>query len=459
MRVWWAIGMAVIAGVLSVEAGPWLMLGVLGLASVLVAIRQPRVAVLLAYGAILLDSQGMTGLRVAGLPLTLSKVAVLVALVAWLSHRLVHEQSLLPWTPLSGAVAGVLGSMLLSLAAVIDLRLAWIDLAGVIMLSLLLHLVFGVVRDSDLGTVVRWMAAMTIAVFAAVLWTGSSGGAVGSAHEAWHTRSSGAFTDPNAWATCVLVTSSFLIGALAHDRHRLARPLLLGLLVVAPAAVMQSMSRAGMVGTVVVAPVVLWAAWPQRRVLGVGVLSVAVVAPFVMNLDAVLLRYWTLVDPSVEAGVGGHSLRERQALVDAALAVIWSRPVFGVGVGNFRVVAEALTSGQVFKIAHNSYLTIAAEQGVPGIVTHLWLAVCTLHAAFVGALGAPEGVGRGVGRGFVAAVIAFGAMAATLNLATFAVGWYVFGVGLVAAERAVVRGSLPVSVPVPSGEAELARCR
>lgn len=442
-RKGWIWGGGAVGGALCLEIGGAAVLPVLGLCFVYLAWRRPLAAVLAAYAAILLDSWGMSALRVAGLPLTLAKGAVAFALAIHLGRQLATRRALFVLTPISAGVMAVLASMWVSVASVRNLRLAWIELAGVTMLAVLLHLVASVVTREQLVVTVRWMAAMTLVVFGRVLVSGAQHGVYGGAHEAWHTRSSGAMTDPNAWATGVLVSGFFLMGALSRDDHRLATPLLVGLLVLTPACLMQSMSRAGLHAACIAAPVLLWALRPRWRLVGLALAPTAVAVVAFVNVEAVLLRYATLVDPTIEAGIGGWSLRERESLVNAAVTVIQAHPFVGVGVGNFRVVAEELTSGAVFKIAHNSYLTILAEQGLLGAISHGWLAGSVLVAAGRAALGNGGTYREGVGRGFLASAVAFGAMAATLNLATFALAWFVFAVGLVATPRAGEADTLP----------------
>lgn len=441
----WREGAVVLAalgcGVACVEVGAVVIVPVLALGLGLVCLHRPDWAVLGAYAGILLDSRGLSSVRVAGLPITLAKLLVATALGVHLVHAVLGRRALLPWTPLTAGVLAVLGSMLVSLGSVGDLRLAWIELAGVLMLAALLHLVVAVVELRRLSGLLRWMAAITLLVFLQVLVSARQQGAFAAAQDAWQTRETGAYTDPNAWATALLVSSCFLLGALARDPHRFATPLLLGLLVLFPACLVQSMSRAGLIALVVVSPVLAWSLWPRRRLVAAALVPLLLVTPWVVNVEAALLRYSTLVDPSFEAGIGGSSLREREALVRAAMEVIRLHPVMGVGVGNFRLVAEELTSGAVWKIAHNSYLTIVAEQGVLGVVSHGWLALAALRAAMTAAWRAPTVGLRGVGAGYLSATLAFAAMAATLNLATFALAWFYFGVGL------VVTGSVTAASP------------
>ena len=96
----------------------------------------------------------------------------------------------------------------------------------------------------------------------------------------------------------------------------------------------------------------------------------------------------------------------------------------------FRVHASYVSAGEVWKIAHNTYLNVAAEQGIPGLVSHAWLAVNLVNAAWNIAMHGRSEYQRSVGTGFLMSLAAFGLMALTLNLATFAMAYFIIGLGL-----------------------------
>jgi O-antigen ligase len=56
------------------------------------------------------------------------------------------------------------------------------------------------------------------------------------------------------------------------------------------------------------------------------------------------------------------------------LKIIKSRPLTGVGIGNFNLIQS--------RYAHNSYLQIWAEMGLAGIISILWLIISLFKVAF-----------------------------------------------------------------------------
>jgi O-Antigen ligase len=96
----------------------------------------------------------------------------------------------------------------------------------------------------------------------------------------------------------------------------------------------------------------------------------AVVAPLV--LVAVAVAAWKLY-PQGRNAAGGDAFAFRVLMGKAAVAMISAHPVFGVGPGHF-----AELSGPYQNNAHNNFLQIGAELGIPAVVLFVivaWIAV------------------------------------------------------------------------------------
>lgn len=143
--------------------------------------------------------------------------------------------------------------------------------------------------------------------------------------------------------------------------------------------------------------------------LSVGVLVAALVAwgrvaVVVTAVVAVVLVIGVVASPQgrhrIEKGSrsGTNALTsDRAPLVSQGLRIAFSNPVGGVGVGGFkRAYAErtGLRGDRPKKAAsHTTPVTVAAEEGLPGLILFVWLGVAALLAPL-----------RGLGRGFTSRV-------------------------------------------------------
>lgn len=115
----------------------------------------------------------------------------------------------------------------------------------------------------------------------------------------------------------------------------------------------------------------------------VAILGVAAVT-FAITPDAVWerlagLRKLSSSSTVAEADPEG-SARERFALLKNGSAIAAENPVFGVGLGAFAYANEAYDPAVGLRDAHNMYLTVAAETGVPGFVFFVLMLASTLKA-------------------------------------------------------------------------------
>jgi O-antigen ligase len=92
-------------------------------------------------------------------------------------------------------------------------------------------------------------------------------------------------------------------------------------------------------------------------------------------------RLWTIVGEGtgdMPAGLEASN-RAHQALFWAALRMINDNPIFGVGPLNFKALSTQYTGLSQGNIAHNSFLEIAAEFGLPMLAVFLLLIVTTFR--------------------------------------------------------------------------------
>lgn len=426
------IAMGILVGGMAIRESYMPAVMAIGAVGLVLSLYRPTVPITLAFVGILLDARGLTSIKVLGVPVTLSKAAVLFAISSHFVNSMVRRVPPITWTPISSGVVAIVITMILSLVTAVDPRWGYTDTVGVIMLAVMTHLIYQAVKEKDLPWMIRVMATITILVLVWTLFTQRKEGFFVTLDHAWQQRTSGAYNDPNAWSTALLTVCPMIIAGLAADEdHKVSTPLLIGMLATFPLCILQSMSRAGLLSFVIIAPGIAYTLRKRKALLVGAGIALVIVLPMIINLDAVLLRYRTLVDPTLEADLGHGSLRERKALLDAGIKIFMENPYLGVGTGLFRVHASYVSAGEVWKIAHNSYINVAAEQGVPGLLSHLWLGGLLYRAAWNAAVRSHSELTRSLGQGFLLSLLAFSAMAFTLNLATFAAAWFMLSLGLV----------------------------
>jgi O-antigen ligase len=158
---------------------------------------------------------------------------------------------------------------------------------------------------------------------------------------------------------------------LTRDRNRWIRWAALGYLVAAPLGVLLTGSRGSLIAALValaVIPltmqVVSWRAYIMLGVLavGAGLLAVRYVP------ESLWARFLT-----IETGAG--TMSGRTAIWDAGFTVVFEHPVLGVGAGAYG--PAILPFLHQARTAHNTFLSIAVEQGLIGLAIFiLLLATC-----------------------------------------------------------------------------------
>ncbi len=147
-------------------------------------------------------------------------------------------------------------------------------------------------------------------------------------------------------------------------------------------AVVATYSRSGMIAMLMSGAACLWEFGVKGRraallvsagIIGVISLGVVLVTPRYLGRMETLIH--DTPEGSRERGtLESHaqgSVEAREELLKASVKIALQNPIFGVGPGNFVVVA-----GQ-WRVAHNTYTEIAAEAGFPAIFLFLWVLVAS----------------------------------------------------------------------------------
>jgi O-antigen ligase len=147
-----------------------------------------------------------------------------------------------------------------------------------------------------------------------------------------------------------------------------------GCLIIILAAITAAASRGGFLGLLAGLLVALWSS--RRRWRNILVIVLLISAFMLIAPSSPLHR---LLDPTQ-----GDTEAEANRLSSwrASLTVFTENPLLGVGLGNFKnalTVRDLIAQGYVF-LAHNTYLEIAVESGLPGVIVFVGLFVSLWRA-------------------------------------------------------------------------------
>ncbi|MDP2307730.1 MAG: O-antigen ligase family protein [Pseudomonadota bacterium] len=434
-RLPWAHGMAPLRHRL-VEAALGLAIGfglsvqptltavaLVGIGVALLGVAYPAVLVALMFLGMLFDRLGVTGMKVSDFPVTASKLSVIASISLWGVRAAATRSRAVRWHPVLTSMVVVVAVTGICIAAANSLTLGRFNLYGLAMMTVLVALVYAALAEIQLQPLYRFLALALSAALLASLWR--SGG-VGEA-----ARASGTMGDPNEWASTVLLLTPFVLGGLADDPSRLARPLRLALVVLAPLSILLSASRAALLVTLVVGPASIYLLRRHRGELAACGITAAVAAPLVVDLDTALVRFRLLL-ANLQGGAKtpDQSFEERSELLRQGLDLFREHWFIGAGPGRFASATGFVSHTGRLRPAHNTYLEIASEQGVVGLLAMGIFVVSVamaLRRAYLDTR-SPRDRNRLLGVAF--GLFALGLMAATLGLLTFSMAYLVLGFGL-----------------------------
>jgi len=180
--------------------------------------------------------------------------------------------------------------------------------------------------------------------------------------------------DPNYFSVSALLFLPFCFLLLQQKRPRWQWHFCFGCLLVTLAAMMLSASRGGFLGLLVGSLYFILRSKHRIRRL------VVIAAGFVLLTVFTPLSPWgRLTNPTKS---DDEATDIRLVLWTGGLRIIQAHPLLGVGLNNFRVEVpqyirdEELPRNQrVDRVAHNSYVEIASEMGLPAIVAFLGILI------------------------------------------------------------------------------------
>jgi O-antigen ligase len=180
----------------------------------------------------------------------------------------------------------------------------------------------------------------------------------------------GMFENPNDLATALDLLLPFAV-ALTLICRGLARLFYLACAAVLAVGVLLTLSRGGFLGLIASGVLMLWKLGRGRRLK--TMLSAAVICGvlFAAMPGGYGARVATIFNNDQDQ-TGSAQLRRE--LMERAASIAISRPIVGVGMGNFHIYSIRE------KEAHNAYLEIAAELGVMGLIAYLVVIIAPLRS-------------------------------------------------------------------------------
>jgi putative inorganic carbon (HCO3(-)) transporter len=178
--------------------------------------------------------------------------------------------------------------------------------------------------------------------------------------------------NPNDFAAManLFVPAAFYL--MLERRPRWERLFCLGCLVATLGGFTVAASRGGFLGLAVALVFVIWHS--RRRARNLAIMGVLLI-PMIIAPISPLHR---LLHPS-RSDEG--STENREQVWKAGLRMIQAHPFLGVGVGNFKALSAYYGDfdPKQSSLAHNTYIEIAAEMGLPGLLAFLAILFCSLR--------------------------------------------------------------------------------
>ena len=191
----------------------------------------------------------------------------------------------------------------------------------------------------------------------------------------------GTLANANDLAMFLLIGLPFCLFALTtRARYSPARFVLLVTMVTIVIQSLKTGSRAGLVTLVVVVGLVFWKLSALNKVKLAAVAGVTAVLVAVLVPDAILQRLQVYgageaSAENIEVNRASTSFAARRRLLQDGIYLTSHHPLLGVGPGMFAVGAQqkavAEGSQEQWQVAHNSYIEIASECGIPALLLYL----------------------------------------------------------------------------------------
>lgn len=406
----------------------------LTLVMAIVGVMRPEYMLHAIYLAVSLDTLLVTDFAVGGIPLSGAKILTLVAMATWVVHASLARRPLFRTNLLTIPLVLVLVATIWGWFQSGLFSLAFVRFVVVATQIVFVHYVSSVLEIDDIKPLALSVALVMIGVITyGVLFEDVS-------------RANATFGNSNGWATNLLITTPLIIWRLTRRDSWTEVPLLVLYVILMLVSLGQTLGRTAILVQVAFVPVLLFIARRRSASLlpAIGVALATVVA--VVDLER-YARRWEELFNSVGSEEAAIELPERVLLLQAGTSLFRDHWLTGIGLAMFQPMAAEWNAGVTWKLAHNSYLTIAVELGILGIAcygTYLvalaWLSWETLRRGW-----ATEH--RDLAVALVSSLLIFHIMCATLELLMNFTPWFLL-LGLLLVVHRTLRDA-PSADPAP----------
>jgi O-antigen ligase len=308
---------------------------------------------------------GLTLLNLGGMPITVVKIfgsfTVLAAMVMSSPKNAAVRRA-------SGLEAAFLAFAIIPVVATIAFgyQTPSITISSLISFALMLFATRIIVctKERMFGAV----RVMTLASGVATLW-------IFKAHFLQHmSRPPGLEQDPNYEALTLVAGIPVALWILQHDPNRWWRRIGLGCAVAMVGGVVLTESRAGLIAGIVIAIATLVKS--RRKIVAFALVGIATFAVLTFGPSDMFARFHSIKISGDVTNGDDQSTRIHVELIKAGLNMIESSPIFGVGLEQFKKQAlfynrELLGVAGRSYVAHNTYVQIGAEAGLPVLALYL----------------------------------------------------------------------------------------
>jgi O-antigen ligase len=179
-------------------------------------------------------------------------------------------------------------------------------------------------------------------------------------------RIGGLFGNPNDLALHLATMTPIAIGLLLGTRSHLLKGIYAVCVGLFVAGIIVTFSRAGFLGLAASTLVLMWKLGRRHRFATILFVVISLAAVFALAPENYSHRLLTIGSPSADQT---GSANQRLAVLFRAVSVSLRNPVFGVGLGNLRIVSLK------DQVAHNAYIEVWAEMGIIAMVVYILLVI------------------------------------------------------------------------------------